>query len=149
MATVVIMMALTPMRRTKGCVRELLAGRWFRGRMTWGSFNSGRSTGRMRSKNTDQGGDFFVSLHCQQKYRYSDLLASCFNCFLGWQCKRYTSILIPCQALYCAERRIRKQTVKSDPDACLSQPFFHQWRNKGYLLKLFTKQMICLAVWMY
>ena len=27
MATVVIMMALTPMRRTKGCVRELLAGR--------------------------------------------------------------------------------------------------------------------------
>jgi hypothetical protein len=25
--TVVIMMALTPMRRTKGCVRELLAGR--------------------------------------------------------------------------------------------------------------------------
>ncbi len=27
MATVVIMMALTPMTRTKGCVRELLAGR--------------------------------------------------------------------------------------------------------------------------
>jgi hypothetical protein len=27
MATVVIMMALTPVRRTKGCVRELLAGR--------------------------------------------------------------------------------------------------------------------------
>jgi hypothetical protein len=37
----------------------------------------------MRSKNTDQGGDFFVSLHCQQKYRYSDLLAFCFNCFWG------------------------------------------------------------------
>jgi len=83
MATVVIMMALTPVRRTKGCVRELLAGRWFRGRRTWGSFTSRRSTGRMRSKNTDQVGDFFVSLHCQQKYRYSDLLAFCFNCFWG------------------------------------------------------------------
>ncbi len=48
-----------------------------------GSFTSRRSMGRMRSKNTDQGGDFFVSLYCQQKYRYSDLLAFCFNYFWG------------------------------------------------------------------
>jgi hypothetical protein len=31
------------------------------------------------------------------------------------------------EAQPCVEHRIRKRRVKSDPDACLSQAFFHQY----------------------
>jgi hypothetical protein len=35
------------------------------------------------------------------------------------------------EAQPCAEHSIRKRWVMSDPDACLSQAFFHQWQDNS------------------
>ncbi len=72
------------------------------------------------------------NLHCQKKYRQSDLPVFCSTVFWGGGVWDSISFLIPREVQPCAECRIRQRVVKSDPHCNGNSVYiFLFWKKRG------------------